>query len=135
MPDVEWVAWRRRSPWDWVIVGRLVHLRQAVQLPLSVEVSLRTIGSRWRRWHLAFPCAPLLPMNGCLAVSSTLELVPQHSLVEAPTQRRSLSCRAACPSTPFVQGPICLRKQAVPLRRRCIGGKLFALTVCKTLEK
>lgn len=83
MPGKEWMASRRHSPWDWVIVGTLLRPGQAAQLPLSAEVSLRTIRSRWKCWHLAFPCAPLLPMNGCLAVSSTLELVPQHSLVEA----------------------------------------------------
>lgn len=83
MPDVEWMASPRLSPWDRVIVGTLLRPGQAAQLPLSAEVSLRTIRSRWKCWHLAFPCAPLLPMNGCLAVSSTLELVPQHSLVEA----------------------------------------------------
>lgn len=83
MPDVEWMAPWRHSPWDRVIAGILPRPGQAAQLPLSVEVSLRTIRSRWKRWHLAFPCAPPLPVNGCLAVSSTLELVPQHSLVEA----------------------------------------------------
>lgn len=83
MPGEEWMASRRHSPWDWVIAGTLLRPEQPAQLPLSVEVSLRTIRSRWKCWHLAFPCAPPLPMNGCLAASSTLELVPQHSLVEA----------------------------------------------------
>lgn len=74
---------RRRSPWDRVITGILLHPGQTAQLPLSAEVSLRTIRSRWKCWHLAFPHAPLLPVKGCLAVRSTLELVPQHSLMEA----------------------------------------------------
>lgn len=80
-------------------VGSLLRPGQAAELPLSAEVSLRTIRSRWRRWHLAFARAPLLSMNGRLAASSTLELVPQHSLVEAQALLQSLSCRAACPSS------------------------------------
>lgn len=83
MPGMEWMASPRHSPWDRVIVGKLLRPGQAARLPLSAEVSLRTIRSRWKRWHLAFRCASPLPMNSCLAVSPTLELVPQHSLVEA----------------------------------------------------
>lgn len=76
------IVWHR-SPWDRVVPGTLLHPGQTGQLPLSAEVSLRTIRSRWKRWHLAFPRAPPLPVKGCLAVSSTLELVPQRSLMEA----------------------------------------------------
>lgn len=95
---------------------------QAAQLPLSAEVSLRTIRSRWKRWHLAFACAPPLPVNGCRAASLTLELVPQHSLVEAQAQLQSLSCRAACPFIPFVRGA-----QFVSINKRCPSeGTVFA---------
>lgn len=83
MADMEWRALWHHSPWDQVIPGTLLHPGQTAQLPLSAEVSLRTIRSRWKCWHLAFPHAPLLPLKGCLAVSSTLELVPQYSLMEA----------------------------------------------------
>lgn len=134
MPDVEWMASWRHSPWDQVIIGILLRPGQTAQIPLSAEVSLRTIRSRWKRWHLAFPCAPLLPMNGCLAVSSTLELVPQHSLVEAQASLQSLSCRAAYPSNPFVQGPICLHKQAVCFSGYSICNGLLMIRVCNTLE-
>lgn len=135
MPDAEWMAPWRHSPWDRVIIGTLLRPGQAAQLPLSAEVSLRTIRSRWKRWHLAFPCAPPLPMNGCLAVSFTLELVPQHSLMEAQAKLQSLSCRAACPSIPFVHGPICLHKQAVSFCGCGICNELFMLRECKTLKK
>lgn len=129
------MASRRHSPWDRVIAGTLLRPGQPARLPLSAEVSLRTIRSRWKRWHLAFPCAPPLPVNGSLAVSSTLELVPQHSLVEAQARLQSLSCRAACPSIPFVQSPICLHKQAVSFCRYSIYNELFMLTVCTASEE
>lgn len=71
------------SPWERVTIGTRLRPGQAARHPLSAEVRLRTIRSRWKRWHLASPCAPPLPLNGCLAVSSTFELVPQLSLVDA----------------------------------------------------
>lgn len=129
------MALQCHSPWDQVIFGTLLRPGQTAQLPLSAEVSLRTIRSRWKRWHLAFPCAPLLPVNGCLAVSSTSELVPQHSLVEAQAQLQSLSCRAACPSIPFVQGPIYLHKQAVSFSGNIISNELLVLPLRNASKK
>lgn len=126
-------AWLH-SPWDWVRPGRLLHPGQSAQLPLSVEVSLRTIRSRWKCWHLAFPCAPLLPMNGYRTKSPTLELVPQHSLVEARALLRSLSYRAVCPSSPFCFGlVVCLRRRT-EMCTYCINQKYVAV-MCMTLTK
>lgn len=51
------------------------------------------------------PPPPPPPMNGRLAASSTSELVPQHSLVEARARLQSRSRRAACPPLPFCSGP------------------------------
>lgn len=131
-----WNGWQRgrHSPWDRVIAGTLLCPGQAARLPLSAEVSLRTIRSRWKRWHLAFPCAPPLPVNGSLAVSSTLELVPQHSLVEAQARHQSLSCRAAYPPNPFVRGPICLHKQAVCFWGNSVCNEPFMIRVCGAAE-
>lgn len=134
MPDMEWTELWHHSPWDQVIIGIFLRPGQAARLPLSAEVSLRTIRSRWKRWHLAFPRAPPLPVNGCLAVSSTLELVPQLSFAEVQTLLQSFSCRAAYPSNPFVQGPICLHKQAVCFCVYTICNELFMISVCRTAE-
>lgn len=83
MPGMKRMAAQQHSPWEWVTVGTVLRPAQAAQHPLSAEVRLRTIRSRWKRWHLAFPCAPPLPLNSCLAGSSAFELVPQLSLVDA----------------------------------------------------
>lgn len=105
--------WHHGSPWDPVISGTLVRLAPAAQLPLSAEVSLRTIRSRWKHWHLASPHAPPAAcewLSDCelhFRISSTA--LPRGSTSLAPITLM----QSSSPFLPLCLGPICLCKQGV----------------------